>query len=246
MASSSTSWSQLRQQTRSAESQVSASIHRLIGQPRILIPIEQTETLFHTYSQFSASSTISPKPTEEELRTESQIRELLDKRESLISQLSNLLDSESALTSSALKQNNLARHREVLAEHRKELQRIKANITDTRNRANLLSNVRSDIDEYRSANPAQAEADYMLQERGRIDDSHRMVDGVLSQAYEINENFTAQRETLASINRRIVGVAAQIPGINTLMNRIGSKKRRDAIILAVFIALCLLMLLYFR
>jgi Golgi SNAP receptor complex protein 1 len=180
------------------------------------------------------------------LRTESQIRDLLDKREALISELSNLLDSESALTSSALKQSNLSRHREVLNDHRKELQRIKANITDTRNRSNLLSNVRSDIDAYRTANPAQAEADYMLHERGRIDDSHRMADGVLSQAYEINEGFTAQRETLASINRRIVGAAAQIPGLNTLMNRIGSKKRRDAIILAVFISICFLMLLYFR
>jgi golgi SNAP receptor complex member 1 len=86
----------------------------------------------------------------------------------------------------------------------------------------------------------------MLHERGKIDSSHRMVDGVLSQAYAINESFHDQRETLASINRRIMGAASQLPGINTLMNRISSKKRRDAIILAVFIAFCLLMLLYFR
>jgi golgi SNAP receptor complex member 1 len=86
----------------------------------------------------------------------------------------------------------------------------------------------------------------MLQERGRLEDTHRMADGVLSQAYAINDSFTDQRETLASINRRIVGAASQLPGINTLMGRISSKKRRDAIILAVFIAFCFLMLLYFR
>jgi len=86
----------------------------------------------------------------------------------------------------------------------------------------------------------------MLSERSRIDDSHRMADGVLSQAYAINENFASQRETLASINRRIVGAASQLPGINTLMNRISSKKRRDAIILAVFIAVCFLLMIYFR
>jgi Golgi SNAP receptor complex protein 1 len=173
--------------------------------------------------------------------------ELLEKRDSLISQLADLLESESALTASALKQNNLARHREILAEHRRELQRIKSSISDARNRANLLSNVRSDIDAYhRSTNPAQAEADYMLRERGQIEDSHRMADGVLSQAYSINDGFNAQRETIASINRRLVGAASQLPGINTLMGRISSKKRRDAIILGVFIAMCILALLYFR
>jgi len=73
-----------------------------------------------------------------------------------------------------------------------------------------------------------------------------MVDGVLSQAYAINDSFNAQRETLASINKRIVGAASQLPGINTLMQRISSKKRRDAVILAAFIAICFLMVLYFR
>jgi hypothetical protein len=37
----------------------------------------QTESLFNTYSQYARSSTLPPKPTEEELRTESEIKELL-------------------------------------------------------------------------------------------------------------------------------------------------------------------------
>lgn len=167
-------------------------------------------------------------------------------REALISQLSRLLDSESALTSSALKQNNLSRHREILQDHRRELTRLRSNLAETRNRANLLSNVRSDIDAYRSSNPSAAEAEYMLDERRRIDNSHNMADSVLSQAYAVNEGFGMQRETLTSINRRIVGAASQIPGVNSLIGRIGAKKRRDGIILGTFIAFCCLMLLYFR
>lgn len=85
----------------------------------------------------------------------------------------------------------------------------------------------------------------MLEERGRIDNSHNIADSVLSQAYAVNENFTLQRETLASINRRIVGAASQVPGINSLIGRIGAKKRRDGIILGSFIAFCFLMLLWF-
>ena len=166
-------------------------------------------------------------------------------RDGVISQLARLLDSEATLTSSALKQNNLSRHREILREHQTELARLRSQISTNRDRANLLSNVRSDINAYRSSNPGDAEADYMLQERERIDRSNNTVDGVLSQAYSINENFGIQRETMANVNRRIVGAASQIPGVNTLIGKIGSKKRRDGIILGSFIAFCCLVLLYF-
>ncbi|EEA20554.1 protein transport protein gos1 [Talaromyces marneffei ATCC 18224] len=219
-------WAQLRQQARSLET--------------------QTEALFHTYSQYASMSQLPPKPSEEEQRIESQIQSLLEKRESLIGQLTRLLDSEATLTSSALKQNNLARHREVLSEHRRELNRLSSSISEARDRANLLSNVRSDIDAYRSSNPHAAEAEYMLEERGRIDNSHNMMDRVLSQAYAVNESFGLQRETLASINRRIVGAAGQIPGVNSLIGKIGAKRRRDGIILGCFIGFCFMMLLLFR
>ncbi|KAG8533275.1 uncharacterized protein KY384_002058 [Bacidia gigantensis] len=225
MSSTGNGWAQLRQQARALES--------------------QTENLFHTYSQFSSTSKIPPRPSEEEQKTESQIEELLEKRENLVAQISRLLDSESTLTSSALKQNNLSRHREILREHEGELARIRSQISTARDRANLLSNVRSDIDAYRSSNPADSEADYMLDERDRIDRSHNTVDGVLSQAYAINENFGVQRDTLSNVNRRIVGAASQIPGVNSLIGKIGAKKRRDGIILGSFIALCCLALLYF-
>ena len=169
---------------------------------------------------------------------------MFSQREAIISQLSRLLDSESVLTSSALKQNHLSRHREILLDHRRELVRLKSALNDARTRANLLSSVRSDIDAYRSSNPADAEADYMLDERRRIDNSHNVADGVLSQAYAINEQFGVQRETLASVNRRIVNAASQIPGVNSLIGRIGAKKRRDGIILGSFIAFCFLVLLW--
>ena len=39
----------------------------------------QTETLFHTYSQFSSAAKIPPKPSEEEQKAEAQIKELFEK-----------------------------------------------------------------------------------------------------------------------------------------------------------------------
>lgn len=98
--------------------------------------------------------------------------------------------------------------------------------------------MRSDIDEYRANNPEAAEADYMLGERDRIDNSHNMTDSVLSQAYAVNDSLLMQRETLANINRRITMAASKIPGVNSLINRISSRKRRDGIIMGCFIAAC--------
>ena len=85
----------------------------------------------------------------------------------------------------------------------------------------------------------------MLDERSRIDRSHGVADSVLSQAYAVNEQFGTQREMLGNVQRRIVGAAGKVPGINGLIGRIGAKKRRDGIILGSFIGLCMLMLLYF-
>ncbi|EEH07932.1 vesicle transport V-SNARE protein superfamily [Histoplasma capsulatum G186AR] len=226
-----TGWAQLRQQARSLET--------------------QTETLFHTYAQYASLSQLPMNPSEDEVKAESQIHEILERREALISQLARLLDSESALTSSALKQNNLSRHREILRDHRRELKRLNSAIAETRDRANLLSNVRSDINAYRSSassnqNNNNAEAEYMLEERGHLENSHNMMDSVLSQAYAVNENFGLQRESLARINRRIVGAASHVPGMNSLIHKIGAKRRRDGIILGVFIGVCFLMVFFFR
>lgn len=85
----------------------------------------------------------------------------------------------------------------------------------------------------------------MLDERARLDNSNNMADRVLAQAYAVNENFGVQREQLENVRRKITGVVGQVPGINGLMARIGTKKRRDGIILGSFIALCCLTFLYF-
>ncbi|OBT58802.1 hypothetical protein VE04_01164 [Pseudogymnoascus sp. 24MN13] len=199
-SSTGTGWAQLRQQARTLET--------------------QTESLFHTYSQFAQISNIPPSPTEEQKQTESKINELFEK------------------------QNNLSRHREVLQNDRREFNSLKSTLQSARQRADLLTNVRSDIDAYHASSPS-AEADYMLGERNRIENSHNMADSVLSQAYAVNEQFGLQRETLAGIQRRIQGAAAQVPGLNSLINRISAKKRRDMMILGTFIGVVCLLFLYF-
>jgi Golgi SNAP receptor complex protein 1 len=72
-----TGWAQLRQQLRSLESQVNQCRGREIKEE--ILTGEQTESLFHTYSQFASTPNLPQKPSEEEQRTEAQIQDLLDK-----------------------------------------------------------------------------------------------------------------------------------------------------------------------
>lgn len=162
-------------------------------------------------------------------------------RETVIAQLGRLLDSEATLAYSALKQNNLALLRDKLADHRRDLARLRSTLQEARDRANLLGSVRDDISRYRAENPAAAEAEYMLEERARLDRSHDVADSVLSQAYAIQDSFALQRERLANINRRITLAASQVPGINAIIGRISAKRRRDGIIMGTFIAFCFLL-----
>ncbi|KAF3905482.1 hypothetical protein ABW20_dc0107526 [Dactylellina cionopaga] len=221
-----TGWAQLRQQARSLET--------------------QTDNLFQAYSSFTSNP--PKKPSEEEIRIESQLQELLTKRDTVVASLSRTLDSDSAASSSATKLQNVLRHKEILSDHRKEYQRLKSAITQARNHSNLLSSVRDDINQYRTStniDPTR-EAEYRLEERDAIERSHGMADTVLATAYAVNQEFGQQHVHLASINRRIKGAAMQIPGINTLIGKINTRKKRDSIILACVISFCFLMLLWIR
>ncbi|TGZ79723.1 V-snare-domain-containing protein [Ascodesmis nigricans] len=230
MTSTTNSWASLRQQARSLES--------------------HTENLFQTYSSFTSSP--PPKPSSQELDTDAEIQDILKRRETTVASLARVLDSESALGSSAIKHQHLSLHRNTLAEHRKEYQRIKASITDSRNRTNLLTSVRNDINVYRSASRAEegranmSDGEYFLDERRRVDQSNLMADDVLNTAYAVNASFVDQRERLSHINRRMLHAAGKIPGINVIVGKIAQRKKRDSIIMASFIGFCFLMMLYFR
>lgn len=75
-ASTGTGWAQLRQQARSLETQVTFYYAWKVERRA---DFQQTETLFHTYSQYSAVPNIPAKATEDERNTETQLETILEK-----------------------------------------------------------------------------------------------------------------------------------------------------------------------
>lgn len=146
------------------------------------------------------------------------------------------------LPPSSAQQHTAQRHRELLVEFQREFFRIRTSMTHALDRRRLLGAVKADINAYRAAHASETEA--YLAERGHLDNSHRMLDETLDQAYATRAEFRAQQSQLGSVTSRMAGVAAQIPGVDRLLTLISRRRRRDTLILGVVIGLCVVILLW--
>ncbi|CAE7213536.1 unnamed protein product [Rhizoctonia solani] len=138
--------------------------------------------------------TILLRPTVKEV-----LRETNDGMASLMS------DSQVEVTTSM--RHSAQMHREMLDDYTRDFGRTKTSVRSALDRANLLSNVRSDINAYKAARSSAT--DSLLAERGRLDSSHRMTDDILAQAYETRADFARQRSSLAGISTRMSGVLSR-------------------------------------
>ncbi|BGP30475.1 protein transport protein gos1 [Rhodotorula toruloides] len=137
----------------------------------------------------------------------------------------------------------LERHRDVLAEYRRDFQRTQASLRDAEQRANLLGSVRQEISAFKTASGSSV-TDSLLAERGRIDNSHRMADETLEQAYATRAEFSAQRSNLSRIQQRMNGVASQVPGLNSVIGMINNRRQKNAMIWGIVLGLMAVILLW--
>jgi len=164
---------------------------------------------------------------------QNEVEDLLENLQETNDQLSALSQDASNPPSQSMNRA-IQRHREVYQDYAREFKRTKANVQSALDHANLLSGVRNDIDAYKSS-----AADSLLGERGRIDNSHRMTDEILEQAYATRSEVAQQSSSLSGINARMSNVISAIPGINNLLGMIKTRRRRDAYIIGVLVAVCL-------
>ncbi|CAG8666975.1 10339_t:CDS:2, partial [Acaulospora morrowiae] len=132
---------------------------------------------------------------------ELELEELIKKLDLVVNSMAEVVDRPSSTASNPSMMHMLQRHRDILYDYSKEFKKTKANIQAAKNHSDLLSSVRDEISSFKSG--ATSETDYFLSERSRIENSHRMTDMVLEQAYEAREEMGRQRGTLLSINSRM-------------------------------------------
>lgn len=75
--------------------------------------------------------------------------------------------------------------------------------------------------------------------------SDRLVNEQIAIAMEAREHLTSQRHSLKRLQTRFNDISNRFPIINSLVQRINLRKKRDSIIVGLIVALCtFLMLLY--
>eukprot|EP00668_Euglena_longa_P000330 GGOE01000429.1.p2 GENE.GGOE01000429.1~~GGOE01000429.1.p2 ORF type:complete len:256 (-),score=95.90 GGOE01000429.1:226-948(-) len=152
-----------------------------------------------------------------------------------------MADARNAGKGGAAADKQVERHREILQDYEREYRKTKANMKCTRDRAELLRSVRRQITEHHDA------AGALLRERSGINHSNLEALRVLQQAEEAKGRLNTQRTVFSGVGSNLERLKSRFPAINDVIVKVQRKKSRDAIILAVVVAVCcFLVFLYLR
>lgn len=174
---------------------------------------------------------------------ENQINQSNEDVVELLDKFVNLLEQLSINTTQPSQQLNYDRHQSIYSNYNSEFNRISSSLTNSLNSANLLSSVRNDINAYKQSH--QSDTDLLLAERGKLDNSHSVLDNSLSQAFETRADFSHQGASLKNISIRLKSTLHTIPGVNSLLNLISARRKRDSIIMGLVIGICIIIILHY-
>ncbi|BFZ18172.1 hypothetical protein BsWGS_21212 [Bradybaena similaris] len=246
-------WEDLRRQARQLENEIDLK----------LVSFSKLGTTYSSHRDFVSlplSTNIANSPTESSdtapLLTKSNSEHMFDTMAMEISQLLSKLtevndrmvdytQNISSSSPSAALLHTLQRHRDILQDYSHEFQKTTANITAMREREDLLGSVQRDINAYKNSSGLNRRSDLYLKEHEHIRNSERLVDEQISIAIATKENLQSQGKLLTSITQKVNNFANRFPVINSLVQRINFRKRRDSIILGLVIAICIILLLLY-
>ena len=86
--------------------------------------------------------------------------------------------------------------------------------------------------------------DLLLKESEHARNSEKLIDDQITIAMEARDSLYSQRDTFKAIQKKLNDISNRFPMVNNLIQKINLRKRRDAIIVAIVIGLCLTFLLW--
>lgn len=139
----------------------------------------------------------------------------------------------------------LSRHRDILNDYTQEFNKAKTNIRTSRERAELLTSVQRDINSYRNSSKTTRAQDLYLKENDHINSSTRLADDTIGLAVNAKEALILQRGIVGSISSRVSAIGGKFPALNSIMQKVNFRKRRDGLILAGVVATCIILLILY-
>merc|ERR1712157_115871 len=134
------------------------------------------------------------------------------------------------------------RYREILFDCSTDFQKTSAAVMRRREALELFSGANSTTNNNAETDP---DMEHLLRERNAIASSLRMTSHIVEQAEEVNRDLKFQGTSLKGITGTVQRIAANVPGINHLVDAIKRKRSRDDMIISCVIAACILFTLWY-
>ncbi|NWV31245.1 GOSR1 protein, partial [Grantiella picta] len=176
-----------------------------------------------------------------------EIEQLLGKLTGINDKMAEYTNSAGVPSLNAALMHTLQRHRDILQDYTHEFHKTKANFLAIRERENLLGSVRKDIESYKSGSGVNnRRTELFLKEHEHLRNTNNLILFLSpSIAMATKENMTSQRGMLKSIQSKMNTLANRFPAVNSLIQRINLRKRRDSLILGGVIGVCTILLLLY-
>uniref|UniRef100_A0A2K6BH61 Golgi SNAP receptor complex member 1 n=1 Tax=Macaca nemestrina TaxID=9545 RepID=A0A2K6BH61_MACNE len=231
-AGTSNYWEDLRKQARQLENELDL---KLVSFSKLCTSYSHSSTRDGRRDRYSSDTTPLLNGSSQDRMFETMAIEI----EQLLARLTGVNDKMAEYTNSAgvpslnaALMHTLQRHRDILQDYTHEFHKTKANFMAIRERENLMGSVRKDID---GSGVNNRRTELFLKEH----------DHLRNIAMATKENMTSQRGVLKSIHSKMNTLANRFPAVNSLIQRINLRKRRDSLILGGVIGICTILLLLY-
>uniref|UniRef100_A0A8D1JSA0 Golgi SNAP receptor complex member 1 n=2 Tax=Sus scrofa TaxID=9823 RepID=A0A8D1JSA0_PIG len=231
-AGTSNYWEDLRKQARQLENELDL---KLVSFSKLCTSYSHSSARDGRRDRYSSDTTPLLNGSSQDRMFETMAIEI----EQLLARLTGVNDKMAEYTNSAgvpslnaALMHTLQRHRDILQDYTHEFHKTKANFVAIRERENLMGSVRKDID---GSGVNNRRTELFLKEH----------DHLRNIAMATKENMTSQRGMLKSIQSKMNTLANRFPAVNSLIQRINLRKRRDSLILGGVVGICTILLLLY-
>jgi len=133
------------------------------------------------------------------------------------------------------------RYREILFDLSGDFEKSRQSHIRKQERAKLMEGARMNG----TGDQVDPAMEHLLRERNHINNSMNAASSVIAQASEVRSDLRTQGLSLGRAQASIGRIVGNIPGINTLVERIRRKRSKDDMIVAGVIASCILFTLWY-
>ena len=133
------------------------------------------------------------------------------------------------------------RYREILFDLSGDFEKARQTHVRKQERAKLMEGARTDG----SGEETDPGMEHLMRERNHIGNSMNAASSVIAQASEVRSDLRLQGLSLGRVQSTMGMIASNIPGLNTLVEKIRRKKSLDDKIVAGVIASCILFTLWY-